>query len=132
MLPVSAPDPCPVRCLGQSGGALAFTSPLGRTVAIMPDDLARTDVLRQLFDGQESWLRRQFPAQTVVVAEITGGGRIIPLGFDALAAATWLMQACLEAERAAPPPVTDRPERGWWSRTVARWRAPAAQPAHVA
>lgn len=115
-------DPCPVHCLGLERQACVLISPVGRRLVVEPEELASRGILNLIFEGQLSWLLRNFPERYEVVANLTGGGRKVPVGLDAGAAAVWLAQACDNAEARAALARHRAAQRGWLSRLIERVR----------
>lgn len=127
IVPSRPAEPVPVIALGiemHDDGSDSFRFLKHGGVHVIPYDALVTRPVLIALCGGESWLRRTFPGEFVILAERAGGGRRVPTGFNALAAATHLAKLCLDAEAAAlARQAFAPPRRGWWERFAdwTRW-----------
>ena len=115
-------DPCPVRCAGCADDALVFITPLGRREERQFGELLDLKILSGVFDGQEGWLRRNFPLYPAG-ASVSGNNVVWlgPSGVNTLAAAAWLCRACETAEFQANR-MTRAYQESAWARAWRRLR----------
>ncbi len=113
-------DPMPIVPVGTVGAvSVIVRDHVGVSRIAGAEDLRRPEVLIFLFGGS-AWLRRNFPGAFVPVPQAAGGYKMVPLGFDAGAAADYVVRQCAFAALMAEP---ETPVRAVWFARLRDWFA---------
>lgn len=91
------PVGCPVVPLGIDGeDARWFVTPSGRLVALKAREHQKLNLMA-LFDGDDRWLQEWFPSTRVVKGKDGEPDTVEVVGWNAMAAAGWLIRSSVEA-----------------------------------